>query len=67
VQGSLHDGEQIASFYDLDRLSERAVADGRLSASHAAQLRGALLAESRAGRVTVVLETHIFLGRRPDG
>lgn len=67
VQGSLDDGEQIASFYDLDRRSERAVADGRLTASQAAQLRGAVLAESRAGRLTVVLETHIFLGRRPAG
>jgi SAM-dependent methyltransferase len=67
VQGSLDDGEQIASFYDLDRLSERAVAEGRLSAAQAAQLRDAVLAESRAGRLTVLLETHIFLGRRPTG
>jgi ubiquinone/menaquinone biosynthesis C-methylase UbiE len=67
VQGSLDDGEQIASFYDLNRVSERAVAEGRLTAAQAEQLRDAVLAESRAGRLTVVLETHIFLGRRAVG
>jgi SAM-dependent methyltransferase len=65
VQGRLEDGEQIASFYDLDRLSRRAIAAGRLTQVQADTLRSAVQAESRAGRLAVVLETHIFFGRRP--
>jgi ubiquinone/menaquinone biosynthesis C-methylase UbiE len=65
VPGSLDDAEQIASFYDLDRLSQRAVAEGRLTAVQAHELRGAVQAAARTGRLTVVLETHIFFGRMP--
>jgi ubiquinone/menaquinone biosynthesis C-methylase UbiE len=65
VKGTLDDPEQIASFYDLPRLAAQAVARQRLTPVQAQALRTAVEAETRAGRLTVVLETHLFLGRKP--
>ena len=67
LQGRLADADQITSFFDLQRVLERAVAERRLTASRAQELHAGIVAESAAGRLSVVVETHIFFGRVAPG
>jgi ubiquinone/menaquinone biosynthesis C-methylase UbiE len=63
VGGELTRADEIAAFYDLDRLSERAVSEKRLTRGQCTELAGQIAAETSTGRLRVEVETYLFAAR----
>lgn len=66
VAGTLHSAEEIATFYDLRRLIDRAAQEEKLPRPQRAELTSALTAQAAGGRLSVTVETLLFVGHVPS-
>jgi SAM-dependent methyltransferase len=65
ITGNLAEAATIAAFYDLPRLAKTAFTDGRLAEKDLESLWELLERETAAGRLSVAVDTYLFVGQVP--